>query len=368
MLDYLTIIIKPTNACNMRCKHCYHNEKGYDTNIMSLELIQHLFCLLKDSVKNLKIIWHGGEPLIVGIDYYKAIMDLETKFFNNQNVKNCIQTNASLLTNEYIRFFNENKFDIGVSFDGPYNDLLREKSRVVESNIELLKSNKSDFGILTVLTSQTITKWKEIYEYFNLNRLGFKFAYIFESGAAKFNNHLLIDETTYIDEINKFFDYWIADNNCNIHVDNFEKFIKMILFNGVGECEYSSCLFHFLGIDSNGNIYPCGRAYTDEYKMGNLNDFNSIENIFETDNYKKLLINSILRRSVCKDNCEYFIYCQGGCNNNAIMENGINKNGGFSCKTFKKIFEHIKVRVQQIKDKELEIHNPFLINLLKSSK
>lgn len=364
MLDYLTLIVKPTNACNMRCKHCYHEDKGYDSKIMPLTLVEKLFNLVKDNVENLKIIWHGGEPLIVGLNYFRELFSLEKKILLNQSVKNSIQTNASLLTKEYINFFNENNVDIGVSFDGPYNDLLREKTLIVENKLKILHSKKSQYGILTVVTSQTINKLIEIYEYFKTNNNNFKFAYIFESGSAKHNKHLLIDDQIYVENVIKFFDYWIMDCDCNIHVDNFEKFINMSIFNGAGECEYSSCLFHFLSLDSNGNFYPCGRSYTEDYKLGHIDDFKKVENIFESENYKKLLIQSIKRREICKDTCDLFIFCQGGCNNNALMENGITNNNGFSCKTFRKIFKHVIYRLNQIKEHQIAITNPFLINLL----
>lgn len=365
MLDYLSLIVKPTNACNMRCKHCYHEEKGYDNNIMAFDLIEKLFDLVKNNVEHLNIIWHGGEPLMVGLDYFKHAISIEKQILEQQNVTNSIQTNASLLTEEFVDFFNCHNFEIGISFDGLYNDLLREKTDIVKQNIEMLKIKQAMFGALTVVTSKTIDKLIEIYNYFKIQNIDYKFAYIFESGTAKYNKHLLINETTYVKNVIKFFDYWIIDKNCNIHVDNFEKFVNMCLFKGEGECEYSSCLFHYLGIDSNGDVYPCGRSYTNEYCLGNIKDFKTIEEIFQTPTYKNILLSSIIRREKCKQTCDDFIYCQGGCNNNAIMENGISNNNGFSCNTFKQIFLHIKKRVLQIQNNEINISNPYLIKLFK---
>lgn len=364
MIDYLTLILKPTNACNMRCRHCYHEEKGYDSSIMPFSLIEKLFNLIKNRVEHLTIIWHGGEPLMVGLDYFKQAIIIENDILKEHDVKNSIQTNASLLTENFIDFFNNYHFNIGVSFDGQFNDLLRDKTAIVEKNIELLKSKEANFGALTVITAQTLDKLIDIYNYFKLHNINYKFAYIFESGSAKYNKHLLINEVEYVKNVRCFFDYWVSDESCNIHVDNFEKFVNMCLFKGVGECEYSSCLFHFLGVDSKGQLYPCGRSYSNEYNLGNVNDYAAIDEIFESLAYKNILLSSINRREKCKQMCDEFIYCQGGCNNNAIMENGIQNNNGFSCKTFRQIFSYIKQRVEQIQKNQLVALNPYLNNLL----
>lgn len=361
--SYLTVILKPTNACNMRCKHCYHSEKGYDNIVMDSSTYSHLLDITIPYIDNLKFIWHGGEPLLVGLPYLKKMIEVQKKYNHNEcKLSNSIQTNASLLDQETIEYLIENEFDIGISYDGPYNYVLRDKTEIVEKNIELLGENNASFGVLTVITSKSIENIIDIYEYFKEKNIDFKFSYIFSSGEAKQNSELFIDVDTYVEQVSRFFNYWLHDIKCNIHVDNFENILSLIHYHGKRECEYSSCLFHYLSIDSNGNIYPCGRSYGPEYCLGNVHDYENILDVFKSREYQNLLIGSINRRDKCMSSCEYYDYCQGGCNNNAIMENGLENHGGYSCQTFKKLFYSISKILKDSENEEQDSLNPMYLS------
>ncbi|MFI3167094.1 MAG: SPASM domain-containing protein [Bacillota bacterium] len=220
-------------------------------------------------------------------------------------------------------------------------------------------------SVLTVLTSQSVDRVIDIYKDFKLRNINFKFSYIFSSGAAKYNENLIIDESAYIKNIVNFFRVWIYDQDCNISVDNFQFYINMLIERGTVECLHGSCMFHYLSIDAYGNIYPCGRSYGIEYCMGNIMDFNKIDDVFSTVEYTNIIKKSIVRRNNCQAVCDLYKFCQGGCNNNALMEGGIENSGGYSCRVFKAIFIEI-IKIFEEAKENLTILNPIVKKLLES--
>ena len=126
------VILKVTEACNLKCKYCY-NGCEVSKEVLSLERFKKLLLVLKTGYDHIHIIWHGGEPLCAGIDYFRKAMDIERKVNIEQSViiENSIQTNATLINNEWIKFFNEHNFRVGISFDGINNDKYRAQSEKV---------------------------------------------------------------------------------------------------------------------------------------------------------------------------------------------------------------------------------------------
>ena len=191
--------IRPVgNACNLNCKYCYtygsYNQK-YD--LISIDVIKKIFNLtINEFYKNLDYInsiyskkdinkvkkynprfltleyaWHGGEPLLAGLDFYKNIINLQKDIFpKNIHFVNKIQTNGTLINEDYSKFFKKNNFAIGVSLDGP--KFINDKYRVNKNNfssfnqvikgINLLKKNKNKFNVLSTLNNFTINKIKPI--------------------------------------------------------------------------------------------------------------------------------------------------------------------------------------------------------------
>ena len=115
-------------------------------------------------MKNVRIIWHGGEPLLMGIDFYKEVIEIE-KQFPNTMFSNGIQTNATLINDEWIDFFKTNKINVGISYDGQYNDVLRDKTKQVQDAIKLMQDRNFRFGAICVISGKTQDKLIEIYNF-----------------------------------------------------------------------------------------------------------------------------------------------------------------------------------------------------------
>lgn len=370
--DSITIIAKPTSECNFRCKYCYHASTKYEAGLLELSKLEKLVRLAQEEYDRVDYVWHGGEPLLCGISYFQKIAELQKKYKRKDLViKNSVQTNGYLLSNKFISFFRENEFNIGVSFDGPGEcNILRQSANAVMKNIDSAQIVGLRLSSLSVIHALNCNRQIEIYEFFKSKKMSMKFNPIFSSGSAKQNPIYLLEIEQYIDSLKAFYDYWLVDQNA-VRADPLDQYIRMKLTGKATECIYGSCLYHWLGIDQHGDIYPCGRSFGLDYRMGSISEINHISDIFKQQNYIDLLKKSIVRRSNCQNNCNYYGICNGGCNNNALIENGrIDMNGGFLCKVLKDMYDYISMSIDVILSDQglLEKCNPLLKQALNKKK
>ncbi|TMJ35754.1 MAG: radical SAM protein [Alphaproteobacteria bacterium] len=156
-------VVKVTKYCNLRCDYCYEFPHLGDKSRMRLEQLRLLFENIKRSIAELAVedinfIWHGGEPLLVPLEFYEQLALIEKDVFGSQfSCKNTIQTNLTVLTARHIKFLREGFFDdIGVSFD-VYGDQRidtsgKSRTDAVRANMQTLLDNQIEFAAIAVLT------------------------------------------------------------------------------------------------------------------------------------------------------------------------------------------------------------------------
>ena len=106
--------------CNMNCVYCFNSRRtAKQSNIMSIETVNHIFNCVIPFYKDIYFIWHGGEPLLRPISFYKKALKLQKQYARGRHIDNIIQTNGTLINDEWARFFKQNNFLVGVSIDGP---------------------------------------------------------------------------------------------------------------------------------------------------------------------------------------------------------------------------------------------------------
>ena len=334
----ISTLIKPTHACNMRCKYCFAEKYGYDLKLLNIETLKKYINLLSKKYDYINLVWHGGEPLLVPLDYYEEIYNycksVDSKFLFS------IQTNGTLLDQDNINFFKKHNTNIGLSFDGLSNDKTRGKTNTIVDNIKLLQNNGFNPGAVLVVNNNNVKKLIKEYEYFKSLNLGMKINPMFNDGAAKHINSFSLDSREYVNNFINFFKYWSKDVSCNINVSTCLELVHLVIKEKSGVCTFNSCLGKWLCLDSNGHIYPCDRLCLDEYDFGYVDTLSSIEEVFYNEKYIKLLQKSIDRRQKCIENCKYFKNCYGGCNANSIL-NEINNNK-VSCYIQKEILKSLK--------------------------
>lgn len=358
-----TIILKPTAECNFRCKYCYHADTHYELGKMSLDLFEQIIEKTFKEYESVRIIFHGGEPLLMGYDFYVKAFEIIEKHKKNHNVTFGIQSNGFFMNEKFQELMRKHKIQPAISFDGPGElNSLRDKTQEVTKKIFELRDNGFHVNLLGVVTTENVENMIEYYEFVKKNNVRLKLNPVFKSGSAKDNPEYLLDSKVYIHNLKKLFRHWIVDEKPISHFDPLFNLTQMALQNRGHSCSQNSCLGHWVGIDHNGDIYPCGRSYTEEYRLANINDIDKISDAYTTDNFKNLLIKAIERRDYCIKHCKLFSVCQGGCNNDCLVAGDITKPCKFTCDVYKKMLPYIKKYVEEHKDK---IKNPDVLYIIK---
>ena len=341
MQNTITLIVKPTSECNFRCAYCYHKDTGYKEGILSYSLLEKLIQLALSEYIHVVFVWHGGEPLLCGLPYFEEIVRLQSKYASKKNkIENIIQTNGSLLTDDIISFAKINNFSICVSIDGNVNaNTLRQSTGLVVANIKKAKANGVNTSALGVIHNQNLAYLLETYSFFKELAVPVKLNPAFATFTNK--SDYVMSVSAYVEKMKELFAIWIEDEEALLF-EPFMQYLSMYFTHAGRDCIYGSCMTKWLGIDSCGNLYPCGRSYPIEYQLGNLSDVTELSSVFLSEPYINILKSSIIRRSSCQENCKLFGYCSGGCNNNSILEGNIEKAGGFLCDSFIALFSFIK--------------------------
>ncbi len=359
--DDFTTFMHPTNACNLACKYCYVNE-DMKKEIMNEETLENSIkkiAFFNGKDKKTHFLWHGGEPLLVGLDFYKKAVRIQGEIGKGYKFDNSIQTNGTLINEETADFFKEYNFSVGLSLDGP--EELNDKTRVynnfregnkgtfqdILNSIKILKERGIDANVIVTLNHQNIKDVGGIYQFLKNHRLNARFNPIVRAGRAIKNyGELSISPEEFEEAKLNLFDTWFSDTEP-IHLYCFEEMLKNILSkNYLCECTFSdSCQKGFISITPQGDVYPCGEFHgIEEFRYGNINK-NSLEEIFSHPLRKKLLERG---KSIeeCALNCEYQELCHGGCMSNAYGSTGNIMDRDPYCLAYKSLFRQINHKIK----------------------
>ncbi len=363
----LTVIIEPTHECNLSCKYCYvdkNAEKGRMNNKTLKNSIQKIAIFHGKGIKSL-FEWHGGEPLLVGLDFFKEVINVQKEMGVEYEFENSIQTNGTLITEEIADFFKENNFFVGLSLDGPR--ALNNKTRRYKNgrgtfgdilrSIGILRERGMEVGTIVTLNKQNIKDVKLIYQFLKEYKINAKFNPIVKSSRAIENyEELAISPEEFEEARLELFDMWFNDKQSP-HLYCFESTLKNILSkNHFHECTFSdSCQKDFISIGPQGDAYPCGEFDGNKkFRYGNINE-GSLEAIFSHPMRKKLLKRAESIEE-CKD-CDYQKLCGGGCMRNAYAFSGNVMDKDPYCPAYKSLFRHISNKIFKNECKEVKNEN-----------
>lgn len=358
-MNRLTLILKPTLQCNCTCKYCI-TPQNVPKNKISLEDIE----LLCEKISHSAIfsfftfIWHGGEPLLMGIPFYKEVFKIQQRILGKGRYKNTYQSNCIMINSDWIDFFLENNITISASLDGDRDSHNINRVRNGEGTfddafekITQLQSAHLLTGVVTVLSKSNIGNIDNILKFFAINKISTRLNPILPSERVLSNYpDLSINSIEYANCLINCFDKWMegkynAPNGKPIHIAPLTDIIYNI-FNSENPrlCVFSkSCSNNFLAINPDGELYNCGRfCDISEFKIANIHDdFENIDTIFDT---KKRLIQWNISLSKDDDkcpNCEWYSICNRGCPNSSYIFSGKILNKDPFCSGYKKLFSHM---------------------------
>lgn len=356
------LLIKPSSAeCNLRCEYCFYRDRSSDPyrdtvfrrmsdQVLESMISQYLHFVGKFS----SFSWQGGEPLLMGIDFFKRVIELQEKHgFPGQLIGNTIQTNGTLITHELADLFHRYNFLIGISLDGPeeYHDLYRKDAkgqgsfkRVMEG-ISTLKEHKVEFNILAVVNDVTVHKPDETYSFFVENGFGY-LQYIpvveFDKETHRLTPHS-VDANNYGDFLCRLFDLWYNKGEPIVSIRMFDNILAVYAGLKPESCMFMERCGTYAVVEYNGDVYPCDFFVEPSMFLGNLMEV-PLENIVHN---RKMRHFSAQKRQKATGNkcleCEWEFICHFGCQHHRI-----DGKADQLCQSYAKFFQYSQERFKML--------------------
>lgn len=339
MVHEIALTIKPTMNCNMRCRHCFN---GDDLNISGILDIEKVYWFIESACKeyqDVKITFHGGEPTLAGLDYYKKIYAFQDVIGEKYKVKfsNNFTTNAVLLNDELMDLLISHNTLINISFDGPYNDFLRRNSALVYERICAVKEKGGRVRAFCTISRGSYEHLLDIYKWFNERSIDFKILPIEPRGYAAVDQELLMDTDDFIRILTDTYRYWITDQSCQIRFYTFEEFVALRR-----DTQFKPFWFsREIALNPDGKIYPFGRPNDIQFCLGEPSADFSLTECFSASEYSRMLqILNDYRNGHCT-NCASTRVCNGVCICMSYMYVKEPELLRYSCNQSNKIFNSI---------------------------
>lgn len=364
----IQLLIKPTSSmCNLNCTYCFYKDVAEHREIenygfMNIDTLEILIKKALESAEgNCTIAFQGGEPMLIGLEFYKKVIEFQEKYnINGVCIHNAIQTNGYYLDKQWARFFKENHFLVGISLDG--HPKVHNKYRVhkngkgsfeeVMQGINILQKYEVEFNVLTVITNETANKIESIYKFFMKNELKYQqyIPCLAPIDECKEKTNYTLDVKAYEIFLKKLFELWYKDgmSGTQISIRQFENYVWMLLGYPPESCGMCGVCGYQNIVEADGSIYPCDFYVMDDYKLGNIKT-DAFEEIYK----KREEIGFIERsRQVHPDcvGCKHYDLCRGGCQRYRDDFSAYQLEKNLYCEAYYNFFEEAKERLEQLVD------------------
>lgn len=385
----LYVMLKPVGAlCNLACDYCYYLEKSklYQDNpkhVMSDELLEKFIkeYIESQTMPQVLFTWHGGETLMRPLSFYQKAIELQRKYARGRTIDNCIQTNGTLLTDEWCRFLHDNHWLVGISIDGPqeFHDEYRKNKQgkpsfvKVMQGINLLKKHNVEWNAMAVVNDFNADYPLDFYHFFKeLDCHYIQFAPIVERIQAHADGRHLaaVDEggtervadfsvtpEQWGDFLCAIFDEWVRNDVGTYYIQLFDATLANWVGEQPGICTLAETCGHAGVMEFNGDVYACDHFVFPQYKLGNIHTQTLVEMMYgeRQQQFGRAKHDSLPRQ--CKA-CPYLFACNGECPKNRFCytpdgEPGLN----YLCRGYYHFFEHVAPYMDYMK-RELLAQRP----------
>ncbi len=396
----LYVMLKPAGAhCNLACKYCYYLEKNnlYQNShrhLMSDDMLEQFTreYIEAQTMPQVLFTWHGGEPLMRSIDFYKKALALQKKYAHGKQIDNVIQTNGTLLTDEWCEFFAKNHWLVGISIDGPqeYHDHYRVTPtgkpswEKVMQGISLLKKHRVEWNAMAVANAYNAEHPLEFYHFFRDNGCQYlQFTPIVErltehedgrtlASLADDREIPLADASVTPQQWGNFlctiFDDWVRHDVGKTFVEIFDCTLANWMGVLPGICAYSKECGHAGVMEHNGDVYSCDHFVFPEYKLGNIREQSLIDMLYgeKQQAFSRLKHTSLPRQ--CKE-CDMEFACHGECPKNRFEKDKYGEPGlNYLCQGYYQYYTHVAPYMDFMKRELLAQRPPAnIMNVLKNN-
>lgn len=380
----LYLMPKPAGAhCNLTCDYCYYLEKLnlYPKGVQHVMTDELTEVYIREYIQSqytteVNFTWHGGEPLMRPLEYYRKVVKWQREYAGGRTVVNCLQTNGTLLTPEWCRFLHDEGWLVGISIDGPerMHDAYRRRrggqptwAKVMEG-IRLLEKYGVEWNAMAVVNDITAAAPLEFYRFFR-DLLGCRYLQ-FTPVVERINRHedgrhlahlldgqdcpmapFSVTPEAWGKFLNTIFDEWVRNDIGEMFVQIFDATLANWMGVTPGLCSLSDWCGHAAVMEYNGDVYCCDHFVFPEYKLGNIRN-RSILDMMDSERqqaFAKMKTEGLAGK--CKQ-CEWKFACHGECPRNRFVkteegEPGIN----YLCPGYRAFFAHVAPYMDMMKAK-----------------
>jgi uncharacterized protein len=384
----LYVMLKPAGSlCNLRCKYCYYTEKGNlyrngSNHVMSDALLEKFTkeYIEAQTSPNILFTWHGGEALMRPISFYKRALQLQRTYARGRQIDNCIQTNGTLLTDEWCRFLRDNNFLVGISIDGPqeYHDRYRKTAtgrptfRQVMRGIRLLNKHGVQWNAMAVVNDANVRHPHEFYQFFkDIGCHYLQFAPIVERRVTRNDALTLapgmqeggellpvsITAEQWGDFLCTLFSEWVKQDVGTYFIQLFDATLANWMGAAPGLCSLAKECGHAGVMEHNGDLYSCDHFVFPEYRLGNLRELSVTQMMYSPQQQEFARLKHQRLPQQCRE-CTFVFACNGECPKNRFIRDKYGNPGlNYLCQGYHRFFAHAAPYMDFMK-KELEAQRP----------
>ena len=367
------IMTKPVGAlCNLACTYCYYTEKSklypdISCHVMSDELLEKFVreYIEMQTQPEVLFTWHGGETLMRPLSFYRRVVELQRKYADGHRIDNAIQTNGTLLTEEWCKFFKEEGWLVGISLDGPqefHDEYRRSKSgkpsfRQVMTGVNLLNRFEVEWNALAVVNDYNADYPLEFYRFFKdigchyiqftpvVERYyshpdGRQLASLME-GTGERLAEFSVSPEQWGDFLCTLFDEWVRQDVGDYYIQLFDSTLANWMNVAPGVCTLAETCGHAAVMEFNGDVYSCDHFVFPEYKLGNIHHQTLLEMMY-SDRQKQFGAGKLKQLPTQCRNCAYLFACHGECPRNRFAKTADGEPGlNYLCTGYRNFFEHV---------------------------
>lgn len=354
--DMECIMVKPASGlCNMRCRYCFYademnHRQQASYGIMSQETME---CVVRKTLAQAAggctFAFQGGEPTLAGLDFYRKWLQAE-EMYNEKGIpiSHALQTNGSLLDQEWCDFLARHRFLVGLSVDGirATHDAFRKGAQGEDTYFRTLEAagrlNQTgvQFNVLTVVNSRTAPKIRRIYEQYR--KMGFAWqqyiACLDPLGEKQGWQEYSLTPEAYGQFLIDLFELWEIDvkRGEQPYIRQFENYVGILLGQEPESCEQRGYCSRQTVVEADGSVYPCDFYVMDSYRLGNLvtDDWGTIEGRRRELQFSE---HSLDHAQTCRQ-CQYFRICRGGCHRHREQP-GTAEGENYFCQSYRMFFD-----------------------------
>ena len=360
------VMVKPVGpVCNLDCSYCYYLQKKdlftesdrfrMADDLLETYIVQHIEASPSEQVF---FSWHGGEPTLLGLDYFQKIVDLQNKHRpSGRTLHNGIQTNGTLLDEDWCRFLAKNRFQVGLSLDGPKE--LHDRYRLTKGQkathkqvmqaFKLLQKYRVNFDVLCVVHNLNARQPGTVYRFFkDIGVTSLQFLPLIVRQGETGTSPETVPAAAYGRFLSSIFDEWVRHDIGRVFVQNFDEALRPYTGTEHALCVSRETCGDVVVVEHNGDFYSCDHFVDDGHRIGN---------IFET-SLAEMLASPAQRHfgnqkrdalpRYCRD-CEVLSSCNGGCPKDRFTRTPDGEAGlSYLCPGLKLFYSHARPTLQKL--------------------